>query len=1280
MNRIIGIIFLFLLAFVVCGADVRQKNTFQKDAEGWSSPKYWNGVLVHQNQAMLLKSENKNGKNFGRCSKMFLADRHLTGNVYSLAFDGRGKGSLQVGCMIFPYAPAKPYLKFFHKVALSVEKKKFDFKIDLSELNAERIALVFECGANAEFEFDNVTVTKLPSMRGKLNKNLTFELKNLKNGAVSSKDYVVISKGKNQLTSQGALVMDGKTNELVMTGVAPVDIHKGFTLDLIARKAPAVGSTDGEIAYDGLFQYAGSFVLARYGRNFYLLFHDGKKYQKMILTNAIFPEKIDKNAHHIAMTCKYHEAVDQGEIWTEVEIYLDGKAVVNKKLPNVKLINGGTSNWEFATASHFGKVWNFGGEVYGGGLFPRVMTENEIRSRVLEYRNIVKPDFAVPVELSSEQKKALQAAKLAPEHNSACENLCKSGFSEWRKVISNPEKYLYTYGKDVRLTILDMPDNARVLSLYDMRSKRELLNWNNAFFKLHFARGNDKKMLTMNDLKNNIAEKSVQNGVFEFTIEHARKEFPAMRGKSHWKFDGKRLQYSLDADSETYACLLDKVSLPSLNIAPLDEKNTFCVVPEAGGLLYKNAVQNKVAYNGIYPRMMTSMQCGAVYDKASGVYFSPADPLGRVKNYSYRIDGDGSAIDIDYEVAYDFLKQKNSFKSEAYAAVEVFRGDWYDVGLIYRKELADTHAVWWRSDLPNTDTPQWFRDNTLNMLMFHLPDLDMAIKIREFLGLPFTIQHWYWWERGAGHHLCPLPRPNTEYIEYAKLMKKHGISIINYTNGRLWSSKDKRGEGTLFKTDGIAAAVRKADGTVQMEPYGAPCAVFCPDNDLYRKYMFEMVTRLVAQGFSGCFMDQLGAARAILCYSDKHSHRIRDNKSWNVNGHLKAFMPIRKYWRENGVDAILSTEDNSEHCVGMIDGLMPWRWMHDHQIPLHAMVYSGRTQYISRDPAGEDKNAAYVKAAVQVVQGEQIGHFGIVQLCSPSRGIFRRYLKRLMHLRFALLDFFNNGMMQREVKFIKPMKKVITKWGNHGTREVGTLPIIAGSWKHDGYTALILINTTDKVQKNSIADEPQNLLQIFKSSSAKDNGKEFVLEPYGCELRIYGKNKDEEKLKKIAASFAVIKNTYSEVDPFGIDNMKFAETDAFDPEKMQQSAASPMVLGARVNKEKMVLDNVFYGLFYAGVGDFKEASNGVFEVEVSAPSYSGGGNIEVYLDHPDTGKKIGTMVLDRKNVLTNSWDDYRKYRFEASEPISGKHKVFFKLNGGSVCNFRDWRWIREGKK
>jgi hypothetical protein len=769
---------------------------------------------------------------------------------------------------------------------------------------------------------------------------------------------------------------------------------------------------------------------------------------------------------------------------------------------------------------------------------------------------------------------------------------------------------------------------------------------------------------------------ATKNGITSFVLGHRKKTFPKIEGKSFWKFDGEKLEYSLEVKSLSNNTLLKEVSIPSVIIAPLDSNNTNLVVPQAGGLLYKNAAKEKITYQSIYPRMMTSMQCGSVYDTKGGVYFSPADPLGKVKTFNYRCDLDGTTIKINWPCAFYNLQTPNSFSTETPVVIHSFKGDWYDTGILYRKELARTKALWWIEKLPNTNTPLWFRNNCLNLLVFHIPSFDKMVTLRNYLEAGYTIQHWYWWERGPGHHFSPIARPNAQYTSYAKLARQHDIRVLSYTNGRLWSPRDKRGQSTLYKTEGVAAAVKLANNSIKLEPYGIPCAVLCPASKSYQKAMFNMITRLASQGISGCFVDQLGAARPILCQIPTHGHLANDNKSWNVNGHYKAFTPIKKYWKNNNIDAIMTTEDNSEHCVNLVDGLMPWRWMHDNQIPLHALVYSGRTQYTSRDPVGADLASAYPKTATQIVQGEQMGHFGVIEMTTPAKGNFRRYIKRLIHLRLACISYFNSGLMERPPVLLNVGKKITTTWGNHGTKKVSTLPVIAGKWNLNGSKIIILINTTSKVVSGKIANVKEKIIYTFNSNNKKvAEENSFLLDPYGCELRFYGKTPSKETLLECQKRFAIIKKTFSEKDPFGTDKMVLPKSKVFNVNKWQIAAKSPIVLGARANMQKNVLDNVYYCLFYAGIGNFGKSSKGYFEVELSAPSYSGGGNIEIMLDHPDNGTLAGTLTLDRKNILTKTWDDYQKYRIPALIPISNTHKVFFKLNGGSVCNFRNWRYV-----
>ena len=133
---------------------------FDKNAEGWNTPRYWNGKLTWQKGKMQLLPSVKNGKTFGRCTKMILPLRHLSGSLLTLTFDASGKGQVTVGAMVFPESPAKPYMVEAGKVTLSPAEKKFEVQLDLSKVQTDRISLTFEIPAGAELVFDNVSLAR----------------------------------------------------------------------------------------------------------------------------------------------------------------------------------------------------------------------------------------------------------------------------------------------------------------------------------------------------------------------------------------------------------------------------------------------------------------------------------------------------------------------------------------------------------------------------------------------------------------------------------------------------------------------------------------------------------------------------------------------------------------------------------------------------------------------------------------------------------------------------------------------------------------------------------------------------------------------------------------------------------------------------------------------------------------------------------------------------------------------------------------------------------------
>ena len=175
---------LFLTAFlftgtIFCAAPAAVSNDFEKGTEGWNTPQYWNGKLTRQNGKMTLLPTQKNGQYFGRCTKMLLNLRHLSGALLELEFTASGKGTVTVGAMVFPESPRKPYMAEYGRITLTSAEKKHKIKLDHSKIQTDRISLTFEIPSGAALTFDNIKVRKLedksvriqvpavPVMRGK---------------------------------------------------------------------------------------------------------------------------------------------------------------------------------------------------------------------------------------------------------------------------------------------------------------------------------------------------------------------------------------------------------------------------------------------------------------------------------------------------------------------------------------------------------------------------------------------------------------------------------------------------------------------------------------------------------------------------------------------------------------------------------------------------------------------------------------------------------------------------------------------------------------------------------------------------------------------------------------------------------------------------------------------------------------------------------------------------------------------------------------------------------
>ena len=167
-------------------------------------------------------------------------------------------------------------------------------------------------------------------------------------------------------------------------------------------------------------------------------------------------------------------------------------------------------------------------------------------------------------------------------------------------------------------------------------------------------------------------------------------------------------------------------------------------------------VDKNTSYNHAYPSGHASMQLGAYYDKNSGVYFATEDPQAQSKMISLIPGNKKIAVKYIWKVGFAPGK-KNSFNAKSNAAFELFHGNWYDAGLLYRNWLAKSGAPWWIKKLPRQDSPAWFMKNTLWFrFLGSSSDEKLVYKALKYFNMPVAV-HWYGWD---GPRDCDYPNGN----------------------------------------------------------------------------------------------------------------------------------------------------------------------------------------------------------------------------------------------------------------------------------------------------------------------------------------------------------------------------------------------------------------------------------------------------------------------------------------------------------------------------------------
>ena len=595
-----------------------------------------------------------------------------------------------------------------------------------------------------------------------------------------------------------------------------------------------------------------------------------------------------------------------------------------------------------------------------------------------------------------------------------------------------------------------------------------------------------------------------------------------------WNLPDKRLVYmnlvcnedmvdlSLDAIGYEDADMPVNVLFPILQFAHKKVGTDYLVHAVQGGCNIPNPLSAELSQGSWYPCGHLSMQFGAYYDDASGIYFSPENGAFGIFRYGARGRKDNLQVQWTFPQA-----RKSSVPFYAHVRLRPFQGDWFDAGQLYKRHFALANIK------PRKSQP-WFIENCF--WLSHWTYNEKEIKkmpslmagIREFMDMPMSV-HWYRWaDNGKGG--WPHFNPKDGILEANAQMLKNGIFNTAYIDTRLWSELDGPGYKTdwEYSTKGKPSAAVNWDGTLNKERYRDACedVVMCPNAKVWQETMGDSCMNVVKAGFKGIYHDQVAASRPFPCYPENvewHNHMPGDPLAW-ARGYNEMFSLINSRLAQYP-DVIHTTEDATDAYINLFDGFLAWRWVQKDQVPLFASIYGGHTQFVGRVYDNHGKGTIlshFVKAGTQLVNGEQIGWFTYLYFKRPD---FALYVKRLSHTRKMLLPYMIGGDMEHPVRYKEPPVAQSTPWGTGASKpETITLPaILSSTWSKGGKSVVIFLNTADSEQK-AMPIVPQN----GNWYSSKADGSCTRLSPGPVQLAVPAQwielwSNDEAEARRFAA-------------------------------------------------------------------------------------------------------------------------------------------------------------------
>ncbi len=1025
---------------------------------------------------------------------------------------------------------------------------------------------------------------------------------------------------------------------------------------------------------------------------------------------------------HLAAVAERIEEKEQGKVGFQMIFYVNGEQIMSKFVPCDQPLPDSTTPLTLGNASN---RFGFLGSISEAAFYPRALNETEIAESVKSNPmvSLSRPGiFTVETEMTSRFRQLREVAPAASQRwlVQALETAVMTGYPSDRmsRLLIQLEPVLVTRRNDADLArdwnqaqdAMSLHDNGEVLCLL-VRGKGRvncpLLGvWNKhsqapVFGERAFQwridyRDAQERMHGLVDWRNQVEyeviplEISASGGTWRILWQN--KDFQT---SSELKLNGKRLEADFSVVNQSESFLLEEVTFPSLQLARLQGGRDYLLYPHMSGILSENPTRFFSAAS-IFPRARNTMQFYAYYDESgNGVYVGQEDPLALTKFGS--VSGKSGQVCSSWRTpaAYEAGSSGgNSFQLSGKVVIELFRGDWFAAGQIYRRFL-EAEAHWWIKDLPRQSSPAWFRNNSIWILAGVFPDSneEKLLYLREYFEMEYGV-HLVGWTNGRIWPHFNQARP--EVLPRLAKYNQAGLRVVPYADTRIWSLTDSEDKKTdwMYSTHGKKFAAKTRNGDVYLERYDVDCAVMCPGAEGWQDWVAGYVRNIANYGFSGVYQDQLAGGSPVICYDSEHGHPLNDAATWLKNGNWPMFEKIHAEMKESHPEFIHTAEDASDPFIPCVDGYMCWRWTDQNHVPLFQSVYSGRIQFVGRlfnHQYPGSWESSFAKMGEQLVYAEQLGWITLEDLECASP--LRRYMKKLAWLRKALLKYFNEGCMLPPLDFHQPVPVLTTVWGDthFADMKVKTEKVLHSVWQDpDGQQMILFLNTVNEplrvYPKMSFSEK------LWVSICREGEGVPLTrllspgelpavdLAPYCAEVWLLNKENNQAEAAKISAVMKTIagfdegktlgvKAEYRFPSPqeFIVPGSRFYPVNA--AYEMKNGYLKPYKSGGG-DKNGVIMPFDGGSLLYRKV-DFSGKKGTKILLHLAADSSNCGGTISLYAK-PQEGESIliGSMVVPE----TGGWYDFKSIPVPLKHSPEGTFDLFFEYKG-KTGNFKGWEYV-----